>query len=220
MDDRKRMPLRRHHDDDYWDRVTITTADDRARFVASIRPRFKTSGLSGDEWRVRAVAELKDPDEPTVDLVARSFHRMRDVFGYAPYFVYDGAFHLLQSRKARITVERKGIVLMTEDRPDFGDALIGLGWHVRTANEGRPDVEWHYLTDAEERAHCQQVGCAAPPAVTYHLKKLQVAPSQSVMVAPEYDFTGQYVWYCTEHATRGDAGLEDCDDNLVLVENP
>jgi hypothetical protein len=37
-----------HDDDEYFDEVVIRTV-----------PRYKTSGLSGDEWRVSAVVELK-----------------------------------------------------------------------------------------------------------------------------------------------------------------
>ena len=106
---------------------------------------------------------------------------------------------------------------MREKHPTFGHALIGLGWHIVTANEGRPGVEWHHLTTEQERTVCQQVGCSAPPTVAYRLKKLQVAPSERVMVEPAYDFTPRFVWYCTEHAERGDAGLEDCDSNLESV---
>ncbi len=42
------MNIHRHHDDETFDEVSIR-----------VIPRFKTSGLSGDEWRVSAVIELK-----------------------------------------------------------------------------------------------------------------------------------------------------------------
>lgn len=207
-------PLRRHHDDDYWDRVTIQAATG-AHFTAFIRPRYKTSGLSGDEWRVSAAFEVREHPmwSPIVD---REFHRMNDVFRYAPIFVYQRAPGLLSSPDAKITVERKGRVLMVEDRPTFGDAVIGLGWHVLTANEGKRGVEWHHLTDAAERQHCQQVGCARPPINAYQLQRLQIDRSGETR-GPKYDWEGQYVWYCGRHTTRGDCGLEDADKNMVLV---
>ena len=34
------MQNRNHHDDEWYDEIRVTTV-----------PRFKTSGLSGDEWR-------------------------------------------------------------------------------------------------------------------------------------------------------------------------
>jgi hypothetical protein len=211
----KKLPFRRHHDDDYCDRVTIQAATG-ANFVAFIRPRWKASGLSGDEWRISAVVEVRRHPAEAFG-ATRTFHRMRKVLEYAPYFAYTKTPELFSSPRATLTVERKGHVLMREDRPTFGDALIGLGWHIITANEGREGVQWNHLTDEQERARCQQVGCLAPPVVTYRLKKLQVAPSERVMVEPEYDFTGQYVWYCEEHRRRGDCGLEDADVNLEEV---
>lgn len=211
----KKMPLRRHHDDDYWDRITVRAATG-ATFTAFIRPRYKMSGLSGDEWRISAVVEIRrhPHDEP---VIGRAYHRMRSLLEYVGYFVYLNAPELLASPAAVLTVERKGHVLMSEERPTFGDAIIGLGWHIVSANEGRDGVEWHHLTDEQERGCCQQVGCSKPPVVTYKIKMLQVAPSESVMIEPPYDFVGQFAWYCSEHRERGDCGLEDCDSNLVEV---
>jgi len=209
------MPLRRHHDDDYWDKVTIQAATG-ANFVSFIRPRYKTSGLSGDEWRISAVVEVRrhPRNEP---IATRTFHRMRNVLEYAAYFVFSNAPELFSSSSAAVlTVERKGHVLMCEERGTFGDAMIGLGWHILTANEGRDGVEWHHLTPEQEREHCQQVGCSAPPVVAYRLKKLQIGVDHH-MIEPEYDFVGQYAWYCAQHAERGDCGLEDCDTNLETV---
>lgn len=210
----KRLPLRRHHDDDYWDRIIIQAATG-ANFVAYIQPRYKTSGLSGDEWRISAHVEVRlhPRAEP---IAARTFHRMRNVLEYAPYFVYSSRPDLFSSPAAVLTVERKGRLLLQEERRTFGDALIGLGWHIVTANEGRAGVTWHHLSDEEERAHCQQVGCADPPTVIYRIKKLQISPSHSVMVEPDSDRSPQFAWYCEKHRTRGDCGLEDCDTNLVV----
>lgn len=213
---KNKMPLRRHYDDDYWDRATIQTASG-ANLVAFIRPRFKTSGLSGDEWRVSAIVEVRRHPKKIEQVLMRSFHRMNKLFEYAPYFVYASVPELLAAPSATLTVERKGHVLMTEVRPTFGDALIGLGWHIVTANEGRDGVEWHHLTDEQERKHCQQVGCARAPVIAFRLKKLQVTPSDHIMIEPEYDFTGRFAWYCADHSERGDAGLEDCDSNLEAV---
>jgi hypothetical protein len=44
-----------------------------------------------------------------------------------------------------------------------------------------------------------------------------VATSERMMIDPEYDFVGQFTWYCAEHATRGDCGLEDADSNLEVI---
>lgn len=213
MSPTNKYPLRRHHDDDYWDRVTVQ-ASSGANFTAFILPRYKTSGLSGDEWRISAVFEVRRHPMGT-PIAGREFHRMNDVFRYAPIFVYQDAHELLTSPSAEITVERKGRVLVQMTRPTFGDAVIGLGWHALIANEQSED--WHHLTDAEERAHCQQVGCSDPPVNIYGLHRLQIDRSGE-MRGPKYDWEGQYVWYCGRHTRRGDCGLEDADKNLYLVD--
>lgn len=42
----------RHPSDEYIDEVLIETTDGGARIHAVTVPRYKTSGMSGDEWRV------------------------------------------------------------------------------------------------------------------------------------------------------------------------
>lgn len=44
----EKLWLHRHDDDEWYDEVSITTV-----------PRYKTSGLSGDEWRVSALVQFK-----------------------------------------------------------------------------------------------------------------------------------------------------------------
>jgi len=231
-----KMPLRRHADDDYWDRVTVSCPSGPV-LTARVKPRYKTSGLSGDEWRIHAVLQVRvredgpvgiDELRETPALLERGYSRMHTLLEYAPYHVY-AAVRANRSRRTRalldrpraiLTAERKGIVLMREERPSFGDGVLGMGWHILTANEGRQGVAWRHLTDDEERARCQQVGCADPPVNFYRLKKLQIARGESVLIEPPYDFTGQFAWYCGRHTRRGDCGLEDADRNLELVAGP
>jgi|WetSurMetagenome_2_1015567.scaffolds.fasta_scaffold153184_2 hypothetical protein len=214
---KNKFPLRRHHDDDYWDRIIVHAASTGVYLQISVRPRYKMSELSGDEWRISVAVEVRRNPQQKEAEFARSYHRIRNATEYAPYFVYQSIPELFPSPIALLSVERKSHVLMSEYRPTFGDAIIGLGWHIVTCNEGRKGVEWYHLSDEQERKHCQQVGCAKTPVVTYRLKKLQVATSERMMIDPEYDFVGQFTWYCAEHATRGDCGLEDSDLNLEAV---
>jgi hypothetical protein len=207
-----KMPLRRHRDDDYWDEIAIDT--EKVHLRAFIVPRFKTSGLSGDEWRISAKLEVHH-DGHKEPVVSHGFHRMhRGLCAYGSHFIYQGAAHLLGEPNAFLVARRKGVVLTQHRFPYFGDAAMGMGWHILTANEGRKDMPWHHLTDEEERQHCQQVGCPDPPVNVFHLKKIV---SDEGFKEPKYDFEGQYVWYCARHTTRGDCGFEDADANLELV---
>lgn len=209
-----KMPQHRHHDDDYWDRIEVDAEGVKLR--AFMVPRYKTSGMSGDEWRVHAKLEVT-LDGVKTPIVSHGFHRMRGLLEHAAHFIYATAAGSLGKPDATLTAFRKGVVLTKQTFPTFGDAALGMGWHIVTANEGSAKAEWRHLTNAEELARCQQVGCAEPPKNFYRLKKLQVG-NGSLMVEPEYDFTGQFTWYCARHTERGDCGLEDADENMILVD--
>lgn len=223
MQKKDRLPLRRHRDDDYWDEITIDT--EKVHLRAFVVPRFKTSGLSGDEWRVSAKLILRR-DGFREPIVERGFGRMhRDLAAYASHFIYQGAAHLLGEPKAVFVVKRKGIVLTEQTFPFFGDAAMGMGWHICVANEQGSDragatIPYHHLTDAEERGLCQQVGCSDKPVNVFRYKKLFYGDSdpERTFLPPKYDFEGQFTWYCARHTRRGDAGYEDSDKNLELVE--
>lgn len=207
------MPLRRHADDDYVDQIRIHAKTGES-LDAHMVPRFKTSDLSGDEWRVSAILVVQNSDG---DETTRAFHRMKDLECHAAYHALANMPSCFDGGVSHLTAFRKGRVLFSEQRPSFMDAVIGLSWHVITANEGRDGVEWNHLTDEQERGFCQQVGCRARPVVFYRLKKLRAAPGSGVMIDPEYDFTPRFVWYCGDHCTRGDSCLEDNDSNFEIV---
>lgn len=214
---RAKYPLRRHHDDDYWDQIEITTG--LVRLSTTVVPRYKTSGLSGDQWRISVSLKVIHQRDGSV-LHARSYHRMRDLFTYGPHHLYANCRVLLDQPAASFVAYRKGVELMRQEFPTFGDAAIGMGWHIVASNEGCAPgaAAWHHLTDEEERARCQQVGCSDAPVNLYHLKQIDEGKSGGMLVTPAYDFVGQYVWYCGRHTQRGDCGFEDSDKNLELVE--
>jgi hypothetical protein len=223
-----KYPLRRHRDDNYWDEVVVSA--DHVVLRGTTVPRYKTSGLSGDEWRISAKLVVTVSDQPVVE---RGFRDLNTLMTHAPGFIWAcPAMHGWLDTVAdlvTIVVKRKGVTLCTlddavamDDRGyarsfhTFGDAVMGLSWHVVVANEQSTD--WHHLSDAEERARCQQVGCAEPPVNVYRLKKLMDGSGRRCFFEPEYDFVGQYTWYCARHSRRGDCGFEDADANLELVD--
>lgn len=213
-----KWPLRRHRDDWYWDRVEVNAGD--VALLATIVPRYKTSGLSGDEWRVLARLQVACAGYSRF-VLERGFSGMRTLAEHSAVFLWRECRTLLGIRDATLTALRKGVVLTERKFPTFGEAALGIGWHIVTANEGEKNVPWHHLSDEEERAHCQQVGCSDPPINVYRLKKILYGDHPpDTFYAPKYDFEGQYVWYCARHTTRGDCGFEDADKNLELVQGP
>jgi hypothetical protein len=208
-----KYPLRRHHDDKYWDEVVILAGQIVLR--GSVVPRYKTSGMSGDEWRISTQLVVKLAG--TV-IVERGFHDMNGLMTHAPGFIYAERRLFDVPGEAKLVVKRKRIVLCERLFPSFGEAAMGIFWHVITANEGTRDVKWNHLSDVEERGLCQQVGCAEPPVNLYRLKKLMYGNSRRCFLEPEYDFEDRFVWYCARHTTRGDCGFEDAAENMELVE--
>jgi hypothetical protein len=213
-----RRELRRHKDDDYVDRVVVQASND-AQLVGYIVPRYKTSYMSGDEWRIHAQMELRlHPEGQPV--FKRGFGRMDGLETYAALFIRE-APHFMNAPSATLSAYRKGHVLMRQTFPTFGEAVIGLKWHIVTCNEGS-EIEWCHVSDAQEARHCQQVGCAEPPINVFRYKKLFYGSSDPArtFLPPKHDFERQWTWYCARHTQRGDCGFEDADKNLELVEDP
>ena len=52
-----KLPLRRHHDDNYWDEIIVYGG--QVTLHGTTVYRYKTSGLSGDEWRTSARLVVK-----------------------------------------------------------------------------------------------------------------------------------------------------------------
>jgi hypothetical protein len=204
--------LHHHQDDDYWDHANVI-AHGGVYLSANVIPRFKTSGLSGDEWRIHAQLEMQVDNKLVFE---QGFRSMNTLFANSAHFVYKHAKQLLENPKAVLQVRRKGHLLFEQSFDTFGEAALGMGWHNILANEGTKDIKWHHLTNDQERERCQQVGCSATPTNVYRLKKLSRSRSHGTLEAPRA-WEGQYTWYCARHTERGDCGLEDCDSNLVLV---
>ena len=63
----------RHRDDEIIDEITFKTV-----------PRYKTSGLSGDEWRVSTAVELKRKGEV---MATGTYHSIKDAAAHLPWFL-------------------------------------------------------------------------------------------------------------------------------------
>lgn len=72
QDIQKSIYYQRHHDDEGYDEITIKTI-----------PRYKTSGLSGDEWRVSAEVQFKRKGEV---IFCRRFSKVQTAVNALPWF--------------------------------------------------------------------------------------------------------------------------------------
>lgn len=211
-----RIAYARHHDDEYFDHVAVEAP--YARLTLTVVPRFKTSNLSGDEWRVSTKFLLTG--DPQIHF-ERSFSRMRDAMAFGPHFVWtEGRNFVLRSLQVRnaepgnVRLVRKGHLLWTASFPSFADAAIGLAWHQVIAGESS---QLTMIPDDVERTLCCQAGCAAPPVCLYRLKKIQKGRCRSTFLDPD-EFDARHRWFCARHAHRGDAGFEDADTNYEVIE--
>ena len=146
-------PFRLRHDDDEWfDGIQI-----------EVIPRFKTSDLSGDEWRV----------------------------------------------SARLRLLRKGAVLYERCFGTVRAAVAFLPGELIAVPEAGVDQ-----LPFEDR--CDQAGCKELATVTYRVKARYCQPlGERHPFAPDQDYRRRF---CARHAIRGDAALEDADDNYELIE--
>jgi len=146
-------PYRLRHDDDEWfDGIRI-----------DVVPRFKTSGLSGDEWRV----------------------------------------------SARLRLLRKGVVVYERCFGTVRAAVAFLPGELIAVPESGVDQ-----TPFEDR--CDQPGCGEVATITYRVKARYCQPlGERHPFGTDQDYHRRF---CARHAIRGDAALEDADDNYELIE--
>lgn len=123
-------------------------------------PRYKQSGLSGDEWRIHA----------------------------------------------EITFYRKGIEVHSVGYRNIETACGYLyAAHGSAINDGKA-----YF--AGDGIHCDQEGCSERATVRLQMK----AAYGNDGVRKELH-RPTFRHFCERHSTRGDCGLDDADDNYVLV---
>lgn len=128
-------------------------------------PRYKTSGLSGNEWRIHAEVYLL----------------------------------------------RKGQIVKQRGYGDIESASKFLSWlMVETVENGGG----HFDSIAD---FCDQEGCSESATVFYQKKKEWCGRCGE---SREITWGKLYRQFCSVHKTRGDCGLDDCDDNYIAIENP
>ncbi len=144
-----------HPDDEGVDHIEI-----------DVVPRYKTSGLSGDEWRV----------------------------------------------SARLRMYRKGTLVGEQVLTSMEAMANALPWFWLTKSDWCEGP----LYDGERGGRCQQAGCKAQATVLYQLKQEWSARGEGPL--PPSPLGPSRRQFCAAHAVRGDAALEDADDNYELIQ--
>lgn len=221
--------FRRLDRDPWFDRIDVLTdglvlvpGHAAVRVVLRLRCnyRYKTSGLSGNQWRVswmwQANVRLLGDVQPARE---------------AGWWNYDGPYHTIEAacaaafpgiftsqqqihnyRCLHIDFFRKNRKLYEANHPTTQrviDALGHLPWALLMAGDaGVPEG-----TSAWNNALCFQSGCPEPAVSVYQLKQEFCCDGHPGTPTPIV-----LRCFCGIHLERGDGGLEDADSNYVVLE--
>lgn len=203
--------FRRHADDEWFDEILLVGEDGPVLRIWT-RPRYKTSDLSGDEWRVSAEVEVLQGDE-----WVKITHM--NALEYATH----GLFHKMHDQPAkvqrqpvmRIDLLRKGTVLVSKEYEEPLPLLTVAGllaWEFIIMRETHVIPE-----DWDDKRWCFQPGCANEAVSTYRIERLYCRYCGATQ---ETWGQSNYRRFCQVHLRRGDCGMEDSDYNYEVVEGP
>lgn len=218
----------RHPEDDgideilFCDQLPIAVEDSRrtAFLRLSVRERYKTSGLSGDEWRFSAMLDLRERPDGEWVATSSGYHRLRDhaAFLYAELFgdFRAGQKHdwLYRRKVGAIAFLWKGLPVWSASyNGEATDLLVACG-HLPGVLISAPEEGQQYH-DALSRLCCQP-GCAAPLVSVYRLRKDWCSSCGE----HKEMYWEQRRGFCRAHLRRGDCGLNDADNNYEVLSGP
>lgn len=217
----------RHKDDQGIDEIlfvdrlvqTVAEANQHAFLRIALIERYKTSGLSGDEWRFSAGLYLREDDRKDWRLI--STEGSLDSMCAALYPSLYGDFQ--QGKWTSELVKRKvgNIVFQWKGLPIWGCSYDGEATDLMVAAGHLP---WAWGAAGDQgcdpgplKELCCQPGCAEPLVSIYRLKhRYCQAGHQSDTLKGTDEVRG----FCAKHLRRGNCGLEDGDDNYEVLEGP
>jgi hypothetical protein len=201
---------KRHPDDEWFDEIRVETAEGPLLRIIT-QYRYKTSNMSGDEWRTSASIQVRrgnvwsDFDNRYVNLETASK-------GLYPGF-YTSHPELHEVETTTIDFYRKGIKLYEssyDGRPlAFIHAAGHLPWALVIARQDSGQMP-------NSNDYCFQPGCAEEAISTYRLK-VEYSKNGVFSREPRRELRRRF---CLRHLRRGDCGLEDADENYEVIEGP
>lgn len=197
---------------------TYEQASARAFCRIGLVERYKTSDLSGDEWRFSTEMCLRErPNQPWVQ-TSTGYLSLGD---YARA-MYPELYADFQKGKnpwtnrcmvAAVTFSWKGMGVYSAsydgDPVPFLVACGHLSWGLILAGE-----EGRHYPEALETLCCQPA-CRQPHTTVYRIKKDRCPSCAQERNSRVY--AGGLRGFCSKHARRGDCGLGDSDSNYTVV---
>jgi hypothetical protein len=206
-----------HRDDEGLDEVQVIV-DEKPLLRCIMVPRYKTSELSGDEWRVSAMWERREGG------IWTPFDGGYCSIETACAAIYPGVWsdhkdlHDLPCDGLRFRRKGRHIIDMTNngERQQLLATLGHLPWALRIWPEQYTGHVGWFRGDATPDL-CFQVGCSEPAVSTYLLNHRY--DSEGNKHTAENDWSGRDARrFCAKHLRRGDCGLDDSDRNYTVHE--
>ena len=214
--------LTRLKTDPWFDQVVIRDLADRAILRAKLCYRFKTSGLSGSEWRLSWVWQAHDcikvkgptnPDErePSWRMYDGPYHDLATTFAAAYPGIRSSQPQLHALSAKYVDFMRKGLISYRANSEVGIDNILDcaghLPWALVTANDqplglGPQEETWNKL--------CFQPGCAEPAVSVYEIKSKEPIDRMLLRVRK----------FCPLHLNRGDQSSDDANSTYQVLEGP
>lgn len=171
--------------------------------------RYKTSGMSGDEWRTSVVWEVSN------GFLEGGYRDLETACSALYPCLYSSLKYMHNVQIDHCNWMRNGEVMYQSSYDGKPLELIHTAGHL----------PWGYIqavesfiepTSFDNEACCFQPGCAEPPVSEYRLLFVYDRDGGNKR-KPNKDIRRKF---CQRHLMRGDCGLEDADSNYVVVSGP
>lgn len=206
----KKISYQRLDKDELFDEIRLVNEKSILRFI--IVPRYKTSELSGDEWRIKAqmqVMMLNDEweiiDNVSHNLEAAARNAYPGIFS-SHQDLHDIPIHFIEFM-------RKGRMLYRSDYEGATLRLLDTLGHLPVAIMSARQSGVTKLIKSHDE--CFQPSCKEKPVNTYRVIKFYCRQGHGRK--PSWEAHRRF---CLRHGMRGDCGLEDADANYEILEGP
>jgi len=233
----EKLSFQRHKDDKGVDEIlfvdrlvqTIEEAQAHAFLRIALIERYKTSGLSGDEWRFSCGLYIREGERQDWRLI--STEGSLDAMCAALYPSIYG--DLQQGKWTKELVDRKvgNVTFQWKGLPVWGCSYDGEATDFLVAAGHLP---WAWMMCGDQGSDpgplntlCCQPGCVELLVSVYRLKHRFCVGGHKSDAGHSYTKHGEdetvvsdVRGFCVKHLRRGDCGLEDSDDNYEVVSGP
>jgi len=175
-----------------------------------MRERYKTSGLSGDEWRFGFMWQVLGATWEDLDGQYISQSSAMAAF-YPAFRTSHPNWHDNICNSTQFLWRGQPLIEMTDDGKPMPllDAIGCLAWALIQAGEQAP------RSARDDSNVCGQPGCVETPVSLFRKKQ---DFHRNIGVPREYYDGDLFIRFCKKHLRRGDCGLDDADRNYELME--